>query len=77
MKNLPNKSLSELRTKFCDRWRRTVTDEEFLKFMREITADEEHMPHNHRKNHVCHLCMASVGDEYYEINTDTLFRLSE
>lgn len=74
---LPKKSLSELRSKFCNHWRREVTDEEFIKFMREVTADEEHMPRNHRRNHLRRMFLASVGDEWYDIAFDTLFRLSE
>ncbi len=74
---LPTKSLSEIRARFCQLWRSDKTDEQFLAFMREITADAAHMPYNHRLNHCRNLMILSVGDEWYEINTDTCYRLVE
>ena len=74
---LPKRSLKKLREQFCDRWRRTCSDEEFLEFMRDITADEERLPNNHKRNALRHFFKLSVGDEYYEINKDILFRLTE
>jgi hypothetical protein len=74
---LPTKSLSELRQRFCDTWRRQKSDEEFMKFMRDITADKDHLPHNHRLNHCRHFWLLKPGDDWYEINTDTMYRLTE
>jgi len=74
---LPKKSLKELRARFCEHWRRTVSDDEFLNFIRDVTADSEHLKHNHKRNALRPFFLLNVGDEYYDISVDRTFRLTE
>jgi hypothetical protein len=73
----PTKSISEMRARFCQMWRRDKSDEEFLTLMRELCADDAHLPKNHRRNHIRRLLMASIGDDWYDIKSDTEYRLVE
>lgn len=79
MSDLPKKSLSELRTRFCNKWRRECTDEEFLAFVRDLTVPVERLGYGrkHVREHIGRMCLLSVGDEDYDISSDTLYRLTE
>jgi hypothetical protein len=79
--DLPEMSLAELRSRFCDTWRRSRTDEEFMRFIQDLVSDKQYVPHNHRLSkyrfvHTRHLCALKPGDRWYEANTDTLYKLT-
>jgi predicted ArsR family transcriptional regulator len=79
--DLPEMSLAELRSRFCDTWRRNRTDEEFMRFIQDLVSDKQYVPHNHRLSndrflYTRHLCALKPGDRWYEVNADTLYKLT-
>ena len=80
--DLPEMSLAQLRLRFCDTWRRNRSDEEFLRFIADLTSDKEYVPHNHKMSnstflHARHISSLKPGDTWYEIDTDTLYKLTQ
>jgi hypothetical protein len=77
MSELPPKSVKEMRTRFCDTWRRVKSDDEFLELLRDLTESRDITTYNYRLAQIRYILDLSAGDEYYEINTDTRYRLIE
>jgi hypothetical protein len=75
---LPSKSVSEIRTRFCDTWRRLKSDDEFLQLLRDLTDGSLGSPTcNYRFAQIRYVLELSAGHEYYDISADTTYKLTE
>jgi hypothetical protein len=72
---MPTKSLSAMRADFCEKWRREKTDEEFLEFIKMLVCLED-QDTKRRKEVVRNFLALVVGNDWYDISTDTLWHLT-
>ena len=66
---VPTRSIAQMHAKFCDHWRRNVSDDEFLAFVRVLCA-KDGQDQKRRREVIAAMLSLKPGEIWYDVSID-------